>query len=96
MQSLYSQLFYREEPPSHQKNGHRVQFCQKFVRYYKQTRQSWPSTLIFLEELVGMKIYGVPELGAWPPPKIVQKFKLAKTKQKSNNGCTKAAIMTKL
>ena len=27
---------------------------------------------------------------------MVQKFKLTKTQQKSNNGCTKAAIMTKL
>ena len=43
-----------------------------------------------------MKVYEVPELRAWPTPKIVQKFKLAKTKQKSNNGCTEAAIMTKL
>ena len=31
-----------------------------------QTRQNQP---IFLEELMGMKVYRVPELVAWPTPK---------------------------
>ena len=34
-----------------------------------QTRQNQPLILIFLEELVGMKVYRVTELVAWPTPK---------------------------